>query len=74
MDESNPTPTEPPDILDVEQLATYLGVSRRTLDIMIAEGKAPPHRTLGARMRRWHRSAVDAWLVAGNTTDGGSAA
>lgn len=74
MTNTNPTPTsEPPDILDIDELATYLGVSRRTLEGMIADGKAPPHRTLGARTRRWHRAAVDAWLTSG-AADGGSAA
>lgn len=63
----HPTPepaTPPPDVMTRLELAAYLRISPRTLDTLIADGRAPASQALGSQ-RRWLRSAVDAWLAAG---------
>lgn len=48
--------------LTIRELATHLKVPVRTLELMIAQGKAPPFYRIG-RARRWDPSIVQEWIV-----------
>lgn len=48
-------------LVSAKQFADRLGVSLRTLEEFIAQGKIPPHIRLG-RLRRWHPEQVDTWI------------
>lgn len=50
----------PDPLWDVDEVAAYLGVSRRTVDTLIAGGEIKPMRV--GRQRRFHRKAIDAYL------------
>jgi excisionase family DNA binding protein len=52
---------------NADQVAEKLGVSRRTVDAMVADGEAPPY-TYVRRQRRWRPEAVDAWVQSSSTT------
>jgi len=55
------TASQTPDPLwDVDEVAAYLGVSRRTVDTLIASGEIKPMRV--GRQRRFHRKSIDAYL------------
>ncbi|MFT3849815.1 MAG: helix-turn-helix domain-containing protein [Propionivibrio sp.] len=48
-------------LVSAKQFADRLGVSLRTLEELIAQGRIPPHIRLG-RLRRWHPEQVDTWI------------
>jgi excisionase family DNA binding protein len=50
----------PDPLWDVDEVAAYLGVSRRTVDTLIASGEIKPMRV--GRQRRFHRKSIDAYL------------
>ena len=54
MDES------PGDVLTIEELATYLKVSKSSLYKIVREGKIPPQQV--GRHWRFRKSAIDLWL------------
>lgn len=47
--------------LTVDEVANYLGVSRRTIYIWLAEGTIPSVELPG-RIRRFDRAAIDQWV------------
>ena len=51
---------DPSDILTIEELATYLRISRSTLYKLVQEGRLPGQK-VGKRWR-FHRGAIDEWL------------
>lgn len=71
---ADPQTEHPPDVMTVLQLASYLNISRRTLDDMIAAGTAPPYRVLGTNTRRWLKVAVDEWLASAEVARNGEGA
>ena len=48
------------DILSIEQLATYLKISRSTLYKLVRGGRLPGQK-VGKRWR-FHKDAIDEWL------------
>lgn len=61
-------------LISTKQFADRLGISVRTLEELILQGKVPPYIRLG-RLRRWHPEQVDKWIneqfaqAAGDGTD-----
>lgn len=72
---SLPEPVRPRDpvestraaLLDVDALASLLGVSTRHVRRLVDAGKCPQPVRLGGCVR-WSRAAVDAWIAAGCPT------
>lgn len=54
--------TQTREILDVPQLASYIGVSRSRAYQMIGLHDGPPFVRLPGRCRRFRKVAVDNWL------------
>jgi excisionase family DNA binding protein len=50
-------------LLNKTQLAELLGVSRRTVDRMVAAGTAPAPVILPSGRRRWRRGDVRRWIA-----------
>jgi excisionase family DNA binding protein len=48
--------------MSIEDLATYLGMSKRTIYKYIADGDCPPYMRLSAKNICFDRADVDAWL------------
>ena len=48
-------------LITVQELASFFGISLRTMNSHIANGDAPPSIRIG-RFRRWRFSDVLAWL------------
>lgn len=59
-----PTPSTAPEVMDVPQLAAYLGVSRSKTYAMIGTYDGPPFSRLPGRCKRFRKAAVDQWLRA----------
>jgi len=58
----------PPDtVMTIEELAQYLKISRSTLYKLAQEGKLPSQKV--GRHWRFHRDAVDRWLMSMPQTD-----
>lgn len=56
---------DPPETLNISQVADRIGISRRTLNRMIADGRfavKPVERTRHLP-RIWHVSDVDSWIA-----------
>lgn len=51
------------ELLTVQQVATMLNISRRTIWWLVANGKFPKPIRLGARLRRWERAEIEAFLA-----------
>ena len=49
-------------LLDKAELASLLGLSRRTIDRMMADGTGPPAIRLPNGRRRWRLGDVRAWV------------
>jgi excisionase family DNA binding protein len=49
-------------VMSIEDLAIYLGVSKRTIYKYIAEGDSPPYIKLSSKNICFDRTDVDAWL------------
>ncbi len=50
-------------LMSIEDLALYLGVSKRTVYKYLADGDCPPYIKLSAKNISFDRADVDAWLV-----------
>lgn len=55
----------PPEVMTIDDLATYLQVSKSSL-YKLAQGGKVPGKKVG-RHWRFHRSAIEAWLKEGTT-------
>ena len=55
-------PTEPAQLLDVAGVTQLLNVSPRHVWRMADSGDFPRPLTIGAKLRRWPRSVVLAWI------------
>jgi excisionase family DNA binding protein len=51
-------------VMSIEDLAIYLGVSKRTIYKYLAEGDCPPYIKLSSKNICFDRNDVDAWLEA----------
>jgi excisionase family DNA binding protein len=49
-------------VMSIEDLAIYLGISKRTIYKYIAEGDCPPYIKLNSKNICFDRNDVDAWL------------
>ena len=49
-------------LLSIEDLAAYLGDSKRTIYKYIASGDCPPYMRISAKNIKFDRADVDAWL------------
>lgn len=50
-------------LMNISELAEYLGVSRRTAERMANQAGFPNRYRLGARCVRWRRSELERWLT-----------
>jgi excisionase family DNA binding protein len=50
-------------LLSIEDLAAYLGDSKRTIYKYIASGDCPPYMRISAKNIKFDRADVDAWLI-----------
>lgn len=48
-------------LVSAKQFAERLGISVRTLEELIAQGKVPPFIKVG-RLRRWHPEQINVWI------------
>jgi excisionase family DNA binding protein len=48
--------------MSIEDLAIYIGVSKRTIYKYISDGDCPPYMKLSAKNICFDRADVDAWL------------
>lgn len=48
-------------LVSTKEFANRLGISVRTLEELIVQGKVPPHIKVG-RLRRWHPEQLDKWI------------
>lgn len=51
-----------PDILDTPEAATYIRLSKPTLERLRLTGEGPPYAKLGKAVR-YRRADLDAWLA-----------
>ncbi|GMW02816.1 MAG: hypothetical protein AMXMBFR84_39520 [Candidatus Hydrogenedentota bacterium] len=51
-------------LMSIEDLAAYLGDSKRTIYKYIASGDCPPYIRISAKNIKFDRADVDAWLEA----------
>ncbi|MBL0040046.1 MAG: helix-turn-helix domain-containing protein [Xanthomonadales bacterium] len=49
-------------LLDANEVARVLAVSRRTFEALLARGEGPNFLTVG-RQRRWSRNDVESWML-----------
>ena len=56
-------------LLDANEVARVLAVSRRTFEALLARGDGPNFLTVG-RQRRWSRSDVESWMVESRLAQG----
>lgn len=49
-------------LMSIEDLAVYLGVSKRTIYKYIASGDCPPYLKISKKNISFDRADVDAWL------------
>lgn len=49
-------------LMSIEDLAVYMGVSKRTIYKYIASGDCPPYIKLSKKNISFDRADVDAWL------------
>jgi predicted DNA-binding transcriptional regulator AlpA len=62
MQPAHDQPTEPALLLDVTAVAQLLGVSPRHVWRMADAGEFPRPVAVGAKLKRWPRSVVLAWI------------
>ena len=48
------------DVLNVDQLSTYLSIPKSTIYKLVREGRIPAQKV--GRHWRFHKEAIDAWL------------
>jgi excisionase family DNA binding protein len=58
------TPAAAREVMDVEQTADYIGISRSKLYELLSIYEGPPAANLNGRCRRFRKTAVDEWLRA----------
>ena len=51
---------KPPDVMTIDELATYLQLSKSTLYKLAQEGKVPGQKV--GKHWRFHKEAIDDWL------------
>ena len=54
------SPINPPDVMKIDELATYLQVAKSTLYKLTQEGKVPGQKV--GKHWRFHKDAIDDWL------------
>lgn len=59
-------PTQLDDVLTIDELATYLKVSKSTLYKLAQEGKIPGQKV--GKHWRFHRDVIEQWLGKDTTT------
>jgi predicted DNA-binding transcriptional regulator AlpA len=59
-----------PEMIGRAQLAPLLGISRRSLDDWISEGRFPPPLRLSGRVHRWAKATIRRWLLASGAREG----
>lgn len=52
---------EPPTVMTIDELATYLQVAKSTLYKLAQDGKVPGQKV--GKHWRFHRNAIDRWLA-----------
>jgi excisionase family DNA binding protein len=57
---------KPGDVLNIDELASYLKIPRSTLYKIVREGKVPSQKV--GRHWRFHKKAIDQWLGNGITS------
>ena len=57
---ANPDSDPLPDVMTIEQLCSYLQLSRSTLYKLAQEGKVPGQKV--GRHWRFHKNVIDRWL------------
>jgi excisionase family DNA binding protein len=62
---------KPSEVLTIEELATYLKISKSTLYKLVREGKIPCQKI--GRHWRFRKGAIDRWLEEVRTTQSGVA-
>jgi len=72
VNDSSATNDHLPDIMTLDQVASYLQVPRNTIYHWRKAGGGPVGRQLGKHIR-FRRTDVDTWLDAQATTGGGAA-
>ena len=60
----SPPPDSPAILIDVDQVASLLGVSARTVYRMADSGAMPRPRRLNSLVR-WSRSEIESWVAGG---------
>jgi excisionase family DNA binding protein len=65
----DPTPTDP--LLTIPEVAELLQVSTLTLAAWRSRGEGPRYVKLGAKMVRYRRADLDAWVAEGAATVNG---
>lgn len=55
--------------LTLTELAEYIGINRRSLYIMIQDGRFPVAPIKGSNPRRWNVEDVDNWRFGGKGDD-----
>jgi excisionase family DNA binding protein len=56
---------KPKDVLNINELASYLDIPKSTIYKLVREGKIPAQKV--GRHWRFHKETIDAWL--GNRTE-----
>jgi excisionase family DNA binding protein len=59
-------------LMSIEDLAVYLGVSKRTIYKYLADGDCPPYMKLSIKNICFDRADVDAWLESKKVYPGSS--
>jgi len=62
------TPTPPPEVMTIDDLSTYLQVSKSSLYKLAQEGKVPGQKV--GKHWRFRRDTIDRWLDARRKGDG----
>ncbi len=58
-------PPTPPMLINAVEVGRLLGVSRKGVYDLIAQGALPGGIKLGAKLRRWDRGDLERWIAAG---------
>lgn len=64
--QSGPSP-EPPQVMTIDDLATYLQVAKSTLYKLAQEGKVPGQKV--GKHWRFHKEVIDRWLGENRDTE-----
>lgn len=61
---SDINPNRPTPLLTMQEIATYLNMSKRKLESLRSAREFPPPDLSYGRVKRWRLSTVDAWIAA----------